>query len=55
MAEFTRVVPAILTEDPKALAAMIRPSEGFTDDVQVDIIDGHLVLARSMTHELLAS
>lgn len=50
----TRIVPAILTEDPKALADMLRLSATFTDYVQVDIMDGKFVPSRSITHEHLA-
>jgi hypothetical protein len=34
-----RVVPAILTADPKALEAMLRQAGTFTDYVQIDIMD----------------
>ncbi len=55
MAKLTRVVPAILTNDPKALEAMVRQAEVFTDYVQFDIMDGHFVPSQSITLEHLAS
>jgi ribulose-phosphate 3-epimerase len=50
-----RVAPAILTEDPKALAMMVLQAESFTTYVQFDIMDGHFVPSRSITHEHLAA
>ncbi len=55
MTEPSRVVPAILTEDPKALATMIRQAESFTTYVQFDIMDGHFVPSRSITRKHLAA
>ena len=55
MTKFSRVVPAILTEDPKALKTMLRQSETFTDYVQVDIMDGQFVPSRSITWKHLAA
>lgn len=55
MTRLTRVVPAILTDDPKALEAMVRQAETFTNYVQFDIMDGHFVPSRSITWEHLAS
>jgi len=55
MTKLTRVVPAILTNDPKALEAMVRQAEAFTDYVQFDIMDGHFVPSQSITWEHLAS
>jgi ribulose-phosphate 3-epimerase len=43
-----RVVPAILTDDPQALANMVRQAEDFTDFVQVDIMDGRFVPSNSV-------
>jgi len=43
-----RIVPAILTDDPKVLAAMLRQVETFTDYVQIDIMDGKFVPSRSI-------
>jgi len=50
-----RVVPAILTEDPQALERMLRQVSGFTDYVQIDIMDGEFVPSRSITWEHIAS
>ncbi len=50
----TRVVPAILTDDPSALKEMVRQAESFTDYVQIDIMDGHFVPSRSVTWEDIA-
>ncbi len=55
MTETCRVVPAILTDDPQALAVMLRQCESFIDYVQVDIMDGQFVPSRSITHEHLAA
>ncbi len=54
MAEMTRVVPAILTDDPQALATMVRQAEGFTDYAQFDMMDGQFVPSKSITTEHLA-
>jgi ribulose-phosphate 3-epimerase len=43
-----RVVPAILTDNPEALANMVRQAETFADFVQVDIMDGRFVPSRSI-------
>lgn len=50
----SRVVPAILTNDPEALETMVRQAEVFTDWVQFDIMDGKFVPSRSINHEHLA-
>jgi ribulose-phosphate 3-epimerase len=50
-----RVVPAILTDDPKALKSMVRQAETFTDWVQFDIMDGRFVPSHSITNEHIAS
>lgn len=55
MSGLTRVVPAILTEDPEALKTMICQAEGFTSYVQVDIMDGRFVPSHSITCEHLAA
>ena len=55
MAEFTRVVPAILTDDPKAMETMVRQAETFTNYVQFDIMDGQFVPSQSITCEHLDS
>ncbi len=54
MTKLSRVVPAILTEDPKALETMVRQVETFTTWVQFDIMDGQFVPSRSITSEHLA-
>jgi ribulose-phosphate 3-epimerase len=46
-----RVVPAILTEDPKALDNMLHQAETFTEYVQIDIMDGKFVPSRSVNWE----
>ncbi len=53
MTRISRVVPAILTDDPKLLATMVRQAETFTDYVQFDIMDGKFVPSRSITWEHL--
>jgi len=54
MSRISRVVSAILTEDPKALETMVRQAETFTDWVQFDIMDGKFVPSRSINYEHLA-
>ena len=51
----SKVVPAILTEDPKALETMVRQAESFTSYVQFDIMDGRFVPSRSITPEHLVA
>jgi len=53
MAKLSRVVPAILTEDPRAMETMVRQAETFTTYVQFDIMDGQFVPSRSITWEYL--
>lgn len=55
MTKFTKVVPAILTNDPVALETMIRQAESFTTYVQMDIMDGQFVPSRSITWKHLAN
>lgn len=55
MSRTSQVVPAILTDDPKALETMIRQAETFTTYVQIDIMDGQFVPSYSITSEHLAS
>ena len=55
MTRLTQVVPAILTEDPKALETMVHQVESFTTYVQFDIMDGRFVPSRSITHEHLTT
>ncbi|MBU2608869.1 MAG: ribulose-phosphate 3-epimerase, partial [Chloroflexi bacterium] len=50
----SRLVPAILTEDPQALEAMVRQVETFTTYAQIDIMDGQFVPSRSITWEDIA-
>ncbi len=54
MGQVNRLVPAILTEDPQALKAMVRQVETFTNYVQFDIMDGQFVPSRSISWEHLA-
>ena len=54
MNNLNRVVPAILTDDPKALENMVRQVKNFTDWVQFDIMDGEFVPSKSITYEHLA-
>jgi len=55
MTRRSQVVPAILTDDPKALETMVRQAETFTTYVQFDIMDGLFVPSRSITWKHLAS
>ena len=55
MARLTRLVPAILTDDPKAMETMVRQAETFTTYVQFDIMDGQFVPSRSINWEHLAA
>ena len=55
MTRLSQVVPAILTEDPKALETMVRQAETFTNFVQFDIMDGQLVPSRSITSDDIAA
>jgi ribulose-phosphate 3-epimerase len=55
MARPTRIVPAILTDDPKILETMLRQAETFTDYVQFDIMDGEFVPSHSIDCEHLAA
>lgn len=48
MSRLSRVVPAILTDDPEALETMVRQAESFTSYVQIDIMDGRFVPSRSI-------
>lgn len=53
--KLSRVVPAILTDDPKTLESMIRQAESFSDYVQFDIMDGRFVPSQSITYRHLAA
>lgn len=46
-----KVVPSILTEDPKTLEIMVREAESFTSYVQFDIMDGQFVPSRSISYQ----
>jgi ribulose-phosphate 3-epimerase len=54
MSKIIQMVPAILTEDPKALENMVRQTETFTSYAQFDIMDGQFVPSRSVTCEHIA-
>jgi len=54
MTRLTKVVPAILTNDSKALATVVHQAESFTTYVQFDIMDGQFVPSQSITVEHLA-
>jgi len=49
----SRIVPAILTDDPKALKTMAQQAAGFADFVQIDIMDGQFVPSHSVTWQNL--
>jgi ribulose-phosphate 3-epimerase len=49
-----RVVPAVLTDSPAALVSMLRKAEGFTDWVQIDIMDGQFVPSESIASQDIA-
>lgn len=49
------VIPAILTDDPRALEGMIRRAETFTNYVQFDIMDGQFVPSHSVSCQQLAA
>jgi len=55
MSKLTRVVPAILTDDPQTLERMIRLTESFTNYAQLDIMDGQFVPSQSITCQHLAN
>ena len=54
MAQKIRIVPAILTDSPEALEKFIRLAEGFTDFVQIDIMDGEFVPSHSISFKDIA-
>jgi ribulose-phosphate 3-epimerase len=54
MSKIIQTVPAILTDDPKALETMVRQTETFTSYAQFDIMDGQFVPSRSVTCEHIA-
>lgn len=51
----SRIVPAILTDDPKSLGTMACQAASFTSFVQIDIMDGQFVPSRSVTWQQLAA
>ena len=55
MARLSRVVPAILTDDPKALETMVHQAQSFATWVQFDIMDGKFVPSLSITYKHLAA
>jgi ribulose-phosphate 3-epimerase len=55
MSKTIRVIPAILTEDPKALKTMLEQSAAFTDYVQIDFMDGKFVPSHSINWQDLPS
>jgi ribulose-phosphate 3-epimerase len=55
MSKTIRVIPAILTENPKTLKTMLEQSAAFTDYVQIDIMDGKFVPSHSVTWQDLQS
>jgi ribulose-phosphate 3-epimerase len=46
-----RVIPAILTQETDVFNKMVRQAVGYTDYVQIDIMDGQFVPSRSITWE----
>jgi ribulose-phosphate 3-epimerase len=54
MSQRIRIVPAILTDDPEALAKLVRQAETFTDYAQFDIMDGEFVSSRSVSCQQIA-
>jgi len=54
MSKTIQIVPAILTDDPKALETMLRQTETFTSYAQLDIMDGQFVPSQSITCEHIA-
>jgi ribulose-phosphate 3-epimerase len=49
MSRRVRIVPAILTDDPRTLEKLVRQAEGFADYAQFDIMDGEFVPSRSVS------
>lgn len=54
MREKIQTVPAILTDDPRALEKMVRQTETFTSYAQFDIMDGKFVPSLSVSCEQIA-
>ena len=55
MTRLIKIVPAILTDDPKAMEVMVRQAESFTSYVQFDIMDGRFVPSTSIGCESLTT
>ena len=55
MIKTSRVVPAILTNDPEELARMVDLAEDFAQYIQIDIMDGQFVPSQSITAANLAA
>jgi pentose-5-phosphate-3-epimerase len=51
MTRLIKVVPTILTEDPKVLKTMVRQAESFASYVQFDIMDSQFVPPWSITYQ----
>jgi ribulose-phosphate 3-epimerase len=48
MPKAIRIVPAVLTDKPAELSNMLQKATGYTDFVQIDIMDGRFVPSRSI-------
>lgn len=53
MTDSIKIIPAILTDDPQALKSMLNQIAGFTDYVQIDIMDSQFVPSHSISWEHL--
>jgi ribulose-phosphate 3-epimerase len=51
----SRIVPAILTDDPGTLEVLVRQAETFAGYVQIAIMDGQFVPSRSVTWQQLVA
>ena len=50
-----RIVPAILTDDPRTLEKLVRQAESFTGFAQFDVMDGEFVPSRSVSCAQIAA